>query len=182
MPNWCSNHLFIRGTNDELNAIRTLLEGKDEVLDFEKVKPTPLDDGIVDVKELSDEDFDWTSKDSKKPDKTLFPGWYEFRIAEWGTKWNASDPVLEDQEADRLVYTFDTAWSPPSPIVLKLSELFPEAEFALSYFEPGCGFAGTYSACNGVDSNNMYDYGSVEYTDMASSFGFREIDEDDEEE
>ena len=37
---------------------------------------------------------------------------------------------------------FDTAWSPPKPIIERVSEHFPELTFDLRYFECGMGFNG----------------------------------------
>lgn len=48
------------------------------------------------------------------------PTWYEWRIQNWGTKWNASSAEVSD---GRL--SFLTAWNAPKPIMEKLSEMFP---------------------------------------------------------
>ena len=48
------------------------------------------------------------------------PTWYEWRIQNWGTKWNASGAEVLD---GRL--SFLTAWDAPNPVMEKLSEMFP---------------------------------------------------------
>ena len=48
------------------------------------------------------------------------PTWYEWRIQNWGTKWNASSAEVLD---GRL--SFLTAWNAPKPILEKLSQMFP---------------------------------------------------------
>ena len=48
------------------------------------------------------------------------PTWYEWRIQNWGTKWNASGAEVLD---GRL--SFLTAWNAPKPILEKLSQMFP---------------------------------------------------------
>lgn len=45
-----------------------------------------------------------------------FTDWYEWRYANWGTKWNAVDTYRED-EGDRLSVSFETAWGEPLPIM-----------------------------------------------------------------
>ena len=45
------------------------------------------------------------------------PTWYEWRIQNWGTKWNASRAEVLD---GRL--SFLTAWNAPKPILEKLSQ------------------------------------------------------------
>lgn len=47
--------------------------------------------------------------------------WYDWCCAKWGTKWNAcSCEILDDD-----TISFETAWSNPEPIMLKLSEMYP---------------------------------------------------------
>jgi hypothetical protein len=61
----------------------------------------------------------------------------------WGTKWNACyfDP-LDNTTDQRAVIGFDTAWSPPVPVIMELSRQFPKLAFTLRYWECGCGFRG----------------------------------------
>lgn len=63
--------------------------------------------------------------------------WYHWCCKNWGTKWNAMEVG-----ADFGIVTFSTAWAPCSPVIAKLAELFPEAEFWFQYEECGCCFAG----------------------------------------
>lgn len=44
--------------------------------------------------------------------------WYEWRIDNWGTKWNAMDV-----EGEGNARSFTTAWSPPLPVFSRLAEL-----------------------------------------------------------
>ena len=48
-------------------------------------------------------------------------------------------PDLTPQEA---FLEFDTAWSPPIPVIEKLASMFPDHEFLLAYYEGGIGFCG----------------------------------------
>lgn len=48
--------------------------------------------------------------------------WYDWCNQFWGTKWNASDTEIIDNDTIR----FDTAWSNPEPILLKLAEIYPD--------------------------------------------------------
>lgn len=58
--------------------------------------------------------------------------WYEWNIANWGTKWNAMD-VSENIEGTTVEFVFDTAWSAPFPVVQALAKKFPDAVFTLQY-------------------------------------------------
>ncbi len=96
------------------------------------------------------------------------PTWYEWCCEHWGTKWNAAGASLgegcEEWErrgecVRRVEINFDTAWSPPQPVILRASELYPELEFELRYFERGMGFSGCYCCRAGrVLSDESGDY------------------------
>ena len=47
--------------------------------------------------------------------------WYEWSIANWGTKWNSYDVERLNDETVR----FDTAWNHPGPVIVALSKKFP---------------------------------------------------------
>lgn len=49
--------------------------------------------------------------------------WYDWSVKNWGTKWNACDTyVPQDQNKDTFVVTFETAWDAPLPIINKIFE------------------------------------------------------------
>lgn len=56
--------------------------------------------------------------------------WYNWCIDNWGTKWNAlgSGACIDD---DTVV--FRTAWSAPTPVIEKLSEMYPDKDIVLKY-------------------------------------------------
>jgi len=62
--------------------------------------------------------------------------------AAWGTKWNACNVSVATEGTGILHYHFDTAWSPPEPVISKMIEMFPELSFGLVYGEGGCDFSG----------------------------------------
>ena len=49
---------------------------------------------------------------------------------------------LPDVQPIRAFLEFDTAWSPPVPVIEKLASMFPDHEFDLKYYEGGIGFCG----------------------------------------
>ena len=49
--------------------------------------------------------------------------WYDWCTKYWGTKWNA----YSNEQRDEDTIEFETAWSNPEPVMLKLSEMYPEA-------------------------------------------------------
>lgn len=48
--------------------------------------------------------------------------WYDWCCSNWGTKWNA----YEYEQVDEDTIEFETAWSNPEPVMLKLSKMYPE--------------------------------------------------------
>jgi hypothetical protein len=79
-----------------------------------------------------------------------FPSWYEWACATWGTKWPAYDagwmgPArAAKRDAEQVAY-FETAWSPPIPVIVALSARFPAVIVRLDYHEIDayggiCGF------------------------------------------
>ena len=121
MPNWCSNDIWLRGSKQDLDEY-TEKYTTDGVMDFNKIVPMPveyLEDG----------------------------SWYDWRVENWGTKWNISndDSGFWDRIDDKtIVATAETAWSPPLEVLLRLSILFPSLEIEIVYDESGEGFQGNY--------------------------------------
>jgi hypothetical protein len=76
-----------------------------------------------------------------------YADWNEWACAEWGTKWNANVIERAGPEPDGggqwvVKYTFDTACSPPIPLVKRAAELYPDLSFDLRYYEGAMGFHG----------------------------------------
>lgn len=61
--------------------------------------------------------------------------WYSWSIANWGTKWNAYSIREED---DKIF--FDTAWSTPTPIIEKISNMFPDVTITIQFADEDFGF------------------------------------------
>jgi hypothetical protein len=76
--------------------------------------------------------------------------WYEWCCEKWGTKWNASDDAV-DVPADiellsasgntrkkiTVTYEFQTAWSPPYPVLHTLAKTFPDLVIKIRWREEG---------------------------------------------
>lgn len=60
-------------------------------------------------------------------------GWYEWNVRNWGTKWEISDDGASVvSRADReLVYSMDTAWSPPIEALNNLAKQYPTLAFTI---------------------------------------------------
>ena len=74
-------------------------------------------------------------------DKKDFPcNWYQWRIENWGTKWNAYNSAYQLYEG-RLIILFDTAWSVPYPFITAFANAF-KVPFEHAYFDEGSNFWG----------------------------------------
>ena len=143
MPNWCLNNLTV-SHNDNAMMKRFIDAYNSDNLCNEFV-PEP--------KEVQEND------DIHDPNC-----WYNWRINNWGTKWDigAGDDerhglkasVVEWNNGSSLEATcsFDSAWSPPVELYNKLVELGYNVH--ASYFEPGMSFCGIYH--NGHDNYIEY--------------------------
>lgn len=142
MPNWCNNELEIRGNINDLSRIMKKAKITKSALDFNKFIPYP--------KKFADLD----KKAREKPLGTIKNGYnsggYEWCIKNWGTKWNACGVVTANSIINNILYySFDTAWSPPFPVILEMSKKFPSLHFTLKYLEIGVGSKGVFEVKNG---------------------------------
>jgi hypothetical protein len=60
--------------------------------------------------------------------------WYDWAVKNWGTKWNSSDGIYENG-----TLSFQTAWSLPEPVLVKLSEMFPDVTIGVVYADEDIG-------------------------------------------
>ena len=65
--------------------------------------------------------------------------WYDWSIANWGTKWDAYEVSYEYGGGTELELNFQTAWSTPKPIFDKLTEMFPELSIYIEYADEDWG-------------------------------------------
>lgn len=73
--------------------------------------------------------------------ETGHANWYDWSLANWGTKWGAYRTEIVEEAGARAVVKFETAWSVPEPVLLALSALWPSLEFRVVAFDDGWGFA-----------------------------------------
>lgn len=155
MPNHVTN--IIHSTVEVVHALLT-----EDGVDFERVIPMPdnvIRGGIGQAKidGVMQKVYYVETPDPEDPAKFIrsalpYPegatDWYEWSIENWGTKWNAyDDEVLEDDTVAR----FDTAWSHPFPVVKQLSRDHPDDVIAVVYADEdlGCNF-GAYFIQGGL--------------------------------
>lgn len=65
--------------------------------------------------------------------------WYQWSLDNWGTKWNAYDGSMINEDT----ITFNSAWDPPIPVLKELSALYPYDEISLEFMSEDIGYAGS---------------------------------------
>ena len=144
MPNWVYNHLTIEGSEEDINKVKAQVgavvkrkyKGADEVdeeideepiFSFMNILPPPED-------KLDEYHAVHGYTGGEKTGDTEY-NWYNFNVREWGTKWDARDVDLLEEHKTSLHYKFDTAWSPPTPVIEKLAQQNPNLNITLEYRE-----------------------------------------------
>ena len=80
--------------------------------------------------------------------------WYDWRVKNWGTKWDLADGEMIREEENVYVLTGNTAWSPPVELLLYLYQVHNVVS-SCYFFEPGMAYAGV--AFNGADYKEYQD-------------------------
>lgn len=144
MPNWCNNTLTLE--HDDPAMIKRAydaLERGEFLQEFipvpEELKETMAGSYGDDEKQKALE-----AQQKRNVEKYGYSNWYDFCVAEWGTKWDVGADGCSDIHPDgKMLHTsFDSAWSPPVGAYEKL-----EAQgFRVNalFYESGMSFAGSY--------------------------------------
>lgn len=166
MPNHCSNDLYIRGPKKEVKRFIEAVKGEEEgeYRICQNLYPCPQE--LIDTPSGS---FGNTEEEAEVQkhniEKYGHKDWYDWCIANWGTKWGDYDTTIEDDrfmedysDDDSVIIemSFDSAWSPPIPAFAKISQDFSELTFELRYYEGGMGFEGITRLCDGNISELYY--------------------------
>jgi hypothetical protein len=159
MPNWCANSLKLTATTPEsekklAEIVQELKRAKtagESASIFNIVKPIPkalmITAGFLGAG--TPEQTALIEAEKKNIDLYGYKNWYDYCVAEWGTKWDAR--TEEDKfviDGNRVTIYFDTAWSPPMGIYHALEDLGFDIE--ATYVEQGMGYIGYYK--DGIDN------------------------------
>ncbi|MFZ1411861.1 MAG: hypothetical protein WAS07_10415 [Micropruina sp.] len=165
MPNHVENDLYITGPEADVVAALEFM-GVNETpakFDFGRIIPYPEPYASMDAEYQAIPDLvgvyrdgpEWDARAEARRVATsaykakwnttsdgFNSGGYEWRLNAWGTKWGAYDVKRRDYD-NKVIVTFQTAWSPPSDAIFAaLAQRFPACSLTLEYFERGMGFCG----------------------------------------
>ena len=140
MANHCANRIEIQGEAKDVAVVKKFLQGKDTCFDFNNILPMPeeLENTLVPVPDPE------TFKNRRLRKLYGTDNWYDWKKSNWGTKWNSFNGEIADMDDEYLVYRFDTAWSPPTPVIEALREKFKDISISAFFDEPGMEIAGYY--------------------------------------
>lgn len=194
MPNHVTNILTIEGEQELVQKCLSEIKGQneDQYIDFNNFAPMPkeLENTQSPVKIISQKKYDaqearitagelteieknWgfsrgiTKKMSKRFKKEFgADNWYDWHLANWGTKWNAYDQISDEGSN---VITFSTAWSTPFDAIQTLSAKYPTLSFNVRYADEDFGQnVGEYTLEDGEETyEDVPDGGSLDAYRMA---------------
>lgn len=161
MPNWCSNTFEITGPKDKIKALWEAAQ-KDEESGgglLQAMHPMP--------------------KFETEGDDTM-PNWWNWRVDNWGTKWEVSTEGMEyseDGDTATISGWFDSAWAPPTQAFAQYGYRNEDVLLKLSYYEPGMCFVGKFACQDGVDDDEYYEYGDCDSKTVRDVIG-AELDDE----
>lgn len=170
MPNWCSNEVTVyANSRQDLTRLLTMAT--------QPVESDDDSDDSIDKSLFRMESIHTTPRELMENNKTTggeqlqnaiarntdyeYDNWYNWRVANWGTKWDMSDVQLDEieyfgeEEGKRWSFNlyYQTAWSPNIEFwkyVCKMGPFIVE----MRYIEEGMGYIGETT----VERNNVDDY------------------------
>ena len=170
MPNWCNNSITITGPKDKITslyaeAVKGDVAGQETGL-LNSMVPMPQE--LHDTTAPSQDGLNW----------------YDWRVANWGTKWEVSSEGLElSEDGTEITGWFDSAWAPPLGAFSTFLERNEDCSLECYYEEPGMDFAGKFSGDGGT-YDDSYIEGIQEICENYVKTGeypddelFRDIDE-----
>jgi len=141
MPNWCQNILVVRSkTSRDLQEFISKsfceADGSDAFFTLSGTHPMP--------KELENTPTTGMPEEEKQRliEKYGSANWYDWRIDNWGCKWDVEGEIVGDFQKDLLRVEFESPWEPPRNWLKYVSIQFPNCKFLLKYREEGNQFAG----------------------------------------
>ena len=163
MPNWCNNTITISGPKDKIKAIWDKANEEDGGL-LSAMVPQPDNMFHGDLGE----------KERKECEAKGIPNWYDWSVANWGTKWDVSTEgleLVEDGDDAQITGYFDSAWAPPIPAYYTFLEANEDCSIWASYEEGGMDFCGIFEDQEDIYMEDIH----TEVMDVLT--GYKTLDE-----
>jgi Ferredoxin-like domain in Api92-like protein len=158
MPNWVYNSISIDGKTEDLKlflekATKPRLWGEDNEVKLGEPQFSfwnfiaPPQEAIDSGEYFAENGFDSNGSYGDTENN-----WYNWNIANWGTKWDSRETEIEDIELgnndwSNVVIRFQTAWGQPEEVFRAMVEQHPNLYFSFDY-EGEEGWGGEYESEN----------------------------------
>lgn len=170
MPNYCDNELSVKGLQKDVVIFLNDFVEKDSSngdlsFSMNKIVPQPYP--------CDKEGFDW----------------YHWRLENWGCKWDINNHEYVEDAYDQIVEAdfddyiecnipYETPWGPNLEFLERASKIYPDLEFNIRYYEPGCELAGDFTYCNGNETENyqFHDGDLADFLIWAIEHDFESLD------
>ena len=156
MPNWCHNRVEIYSDNEkDLKQIRSIFESQrplHQIIPEPDWLNTPAE---IDIKDgvgnpiAEKGELPTPPEPDERLGTSIFKStgraderWYDWRIKNWGIKWDIDEINTDDDSENFISYSFETPWGPPEHICSALREKFKQATITWFFDEPGMELAG----------------------------------------
>ena len=154
MPNHCHNRVTIYGSGNDTDETRAQIAKLKQIFEDENCFGQIIPEPDWANTPLMSSDLKRYGQDRGKLGELPMPNgrfqstdqpddrWYDWRLANWDTKWDCYDVEVVDDDPDQLEVEFNTAWSPPEAICTELREQYPDLSVSWFFDEPGMEIAG----------------------------------------
>lgn len=144
MPNWVTNKIEVIGHN----AYEFVKDFFNEEFSFNKIIPEPATPEECEEKYILNNEEDarshflsWDESNERK-----WFNWYDWRRDKWGTKWDIDTNELSVSDSSVCFYM---AWSCPLPVIVALSQKFPQFTFIICFEDEAMDYEGRFAFKNG---------------------------------
>jgi len=137
MPNWCNNTIRLTGPKEKIKSIFDKAKESNEFL--QQLHPMP--------KELEGTTSPAPTDGEPQPLVDGHDNWYDWRVENWGTKWDVDMDGLELVENDdsaTIQGWFDSAWAPPTGAYGYFLANNEDCSIHSYFYEGGMDFAGEW--------------------------------------
>lgn len=165
MPNWCFNQLEI--TSKDPAEIQKLVDAWDSGHFMQSLYPCPreLYDTLSGSYGDEEKNRELRIQEESNIEKYGYKNWYDWCVANWGTKWDIDTKAGESYVSGDIFYAnFDTAWSPPIEFLMHLDgrdlpmgeKIDNDYYIGIRYEEEGMGFQGDYNTHEGEWTRELH--------------------------
>lgn len=176
MPNWCNNTLTVSGKKEDLQKFSEEVKDSYTTETGQKIETALSLNKIIPMPEA----LKGTIAPPSLRDKELIAkygadNWYDWCHINWGVKWDVTGE-LNYQEDESLCYIFDSAWSPPTKAIVKMSEKYPSLDFSLDYEETGMMFRGSLTVIEGEIVEDFEEDIESFYCEKCKEDSYKDVD------